>query len=352
MNAPALDASGRPFPCYLVQGSTPEDAGLVGQELRALVDSLASAEGGACALEEYAGAGLEEDLSIAPVLDACRTPPLFAAARVVVVSDASRLSSAQVGELLDYLASPLESTVLVLAFPGRPAPAPLARRVREVGVVVDAGAPSGARRRAWFDEHLSAAAVRLEPPAAALLQAHLGEDLDRLEGLLASLEAAFGPGATIAADELEPFLGEAGGVAPWELTDAIDRGDLPGALEALDRLLGAGGRAPLALVATLHRHYGAMLRLDGAEVPDERAAAALTRLSPFPARKALEQARRLGHEGVADAIRLLAAADLDLRGRSGLPPEAVLEILVARLADRNRRAARGREHRAARRVRR
>ena len=36
--------------------------------------------------------------------------------------------------------------------------------------------------------------------------------------------------------------------------------------------------------------------------------------STFPARKALQQSRRLGTERVRRAVELLAAADLDLRG--------------------------------------
>ena len=51
---------------------------------------------------------------------------------------------------------------------------------------------------------------------------------------------------------------------PWELTDAIDRGDTETALVTLRRMLRAGDRHPLQLMATLHNHYLRMLRLDGA----------------------------------------------------------------------------------------
>ncbi|MGH9261552.1 MAG: hypothetical protein ACRD08_16935, partial [Acidimicrobiales bacterium] len=54
--------------------------------------------------------------------------------------------------------------------------------------------------------------------------------------------------------------------------------------------------------------------------------------STFPARKALSQARKLGHDRVVRAIDLLAVADLDLRGGKAWPDDLVLEVLVARLA--------------------
>jgi DNA polymerase-3 subunit delta len=88
-------------------------------------------------------------------------------------------------------------------------------------------------------------------------------------------------------------------------------------------------------MATLHGHYARMLRLDGAGVRDEAEAAQLLGMkgSTFPAKKALNQTRRLGHEGVAEAIRLLSEADLDLRKfRKDWPEQLVMEVLVARLS--------------------
>jgi DNA polymerase-3 subunit delta len=123
-------------------------------------------------------------------------------------------------------------------------------------------------------------------------------------------------------------------VPPWDLTDAIDRGDRAAALELLQRMLGQGDRHPFQLLSTLHAHYARMLRLDGADVSGEKDAAALLGMkgSTFPAKKALGQARRLGHERIVRAIDLLAQADLDLRGGKAWPDGLVLELLVARLA--------------------
>jgi DNA polymerase-3 subunit delta len=46
----------------------------------------------------------------------------------------------------------------------------------------------------------------------------------------------------------------------------------------------------------------------------------------------MEQGRRLGGERIASAIALLAEADLDVKGQTALPPDLVLEVLVARLS--------------------
>jgi DNA polymerase-3 subunit delta len=156
--------------------------------------------------------------------------------------------------------------------------------------------------------------------------------MGRLEGLLDTLASAYGDGATVSSDDLEPFLGSAGTLAPWDLTDAIDSGDSARALDVLHRLL-AGDSHPLVAMSMLHRHYRQLLRLDGSGVTSpEEAAQVLGLRSAFPAKKALAQSRRLGSARTARAIRLLAEADLDLRGATGLSGEAVLDVLVARLS--------------------
>ena len=104
-------------------------------------------------------------------------------------------------------------------------------------------------------------------------------------------------------------------------------------------MLEAGGLAPVQVLATLHGHFSNMLALDGDDVGDERDAAAVLGTAPFVAKKALEQSRRLGSTRIAEAINLIAAADLDVRGASGLDAEMVVEILVARLARQTRPAS-------------
>lgn len=324
-----------PYPAYLVHG---DDAGLVSQAVSELLAALTSLDGdGTIPLEEYGEIvrpeAAAEAFALGPVLDACRTPPLFSSRRIVVVRDLALLDSAQIKEVAAYVATPSESAVLVLASPGKKAPAALAKAVAANGLVVDPSPPSGARARSeWFAQRIKSAPVRPDHAALELLEEHLGEDLARLDGILTTLEAAYGTQSKISVDDIVPFLGSAGSVAPWELTDAIDAGDTDKALRALARLLGPGMRSPFQVLASLHRHFGAMLRLDGADAVSDADAAEVTGMNPFPAGKALRNSRRLGHDRIARAIVLLADADVAMRGESGWPDNVVMEVLVARLA--------------------
>jgi DNA polymerase-3 subunit delta len=318
-------------PAYLVKG---DDPALVAQEVRALVAELVGDLDHALVVEEVGAGG--EELNVGAVVDACLTPPFLVDRRVVVVRDAGRLLAADAPRLMEVVDDPLPTTVLVLVAGGGTVPAALVKAVTAHGQVVDVATTKAGDRRAWLQGHLRTAPVKLDRGASELLADHVGEDLGRVEGLLGALSAAYGDGATVSADDLAPYLGEAGTVPRYELTDAIDRGEPGRALGVLHRMLDTGALAPMQVLATLHGHFSNMLALDGEDAAGERDAAAILGSPPFVAKKALEQSRRLGSEKIGHAITLIAAADLDCRGASGLPPEVVIEVLVARLARQTR----------------
>ena len=327
MTPAARDAATTVFPAYLVKGA---DATVTGDAVRDLVARLVGGDDPNLVVEELAG----DEYEVAAVVDAAQTPPFFGDRRVVVARGVGRFTTQEVAPLMAYLGDPLATTALVLVAGGGQLARTLADAVRKVGHVVDAGVPSGKGRSSWLAARLKEGPVRLDAAAATMVGEHLGDDLGRLSSLLETLAAAHGAGSRLGVEEVEPFLGQAGAVAPWELTDAIDKGDTATALAVLRRLVGPGGRHPLVILATLHTHFARMLRLEGSGIADEGAAAAALGMtgSTYPAKKALVQVRRLGYEPLGRAIALLAEADLALKGAIDWPGEAVLEVLVARLS--------------------
>jgi DNA polymerase III subunit delta len=312
----------------LVKGDDPV---LRDDTVRELIHAAADGEDLSLGLDDIGGGG--EDFDVAIAIDAAQTPPMFTTKRVVVVREIGRIDSEGVEAVLNYLAGPCPTSRLILVAGGGQTSRKISDAVKRIGGVIDTAAPTGKARQGWLDERLAEAPVRLDRAAAQTLTAHLGDSVSRLDGILSILGAVYGTGARIGVDELEPFLGEAGGGAPWDLTDAIDRGDSAAALGQLRRQLG-GDRHPLQVMASLTAHFSKMLRLSGSGIRNENDAAAALGMtgSTFPAKKALNQSNKLGQANIARAVQLLAEADLDLRGRRDLPGEVVMEVLVARLA--------------------
>ncbi len=326
-----------------------DDPVLLGERLGSCVDELLAGADRSLALEEldessYRTEGGEWDLT--PLLVAARTPPLLTGRRVVVARHLGRFPRADaVRPLVDALSDLLDTTDLVLVWErgAEPRqdrlPAPpkaLVRAVESGGRVERVDAPTRARDgEAWIRDQLASSGLRFDTAATRAVVDLVGQDRSRVVGLVRTLVGALGEGARVTQADVATYGGGAGDVAPWELDDAIDRGDVAGAVEVLHRQLGS--RHPFQVLAALAARYGRLLRLDGVTVRDEAEAAELLGVKGFPARKLAAAARTLGHDGILRAVRLVARADLDLRGASAVPPEQVLEILVARLAALSRR---------------
>ena len=102
---------------------------------------------------------------------------------------------------------------------------------------------------------------------------------------------------------------------------------------------------PLQVLGILNGRYRKLARLDTDAVVTGRRRAprpGAGRASTYPAKKALEATRALGPEGFARAFAELHRADVGIKGATGLPEGAVLEIAVARLANLHRGGGRGR----------
>ncbi len=328
---------------HLVKGA---DDVLREEAVTSLVEQLVGDGDRSLLVDEFSGA----DYELAAAIDAAQTLPFLTDRRIVVARHLGRFSNADAqAPLLAYLAEPVDTTALVLVWERSPEPGAklgslpptLAKALVDAGAATVDPEPPTRRREGWVGEHFASRELRLDGPARVRVAEQLGENPGAVVELVERLGGVYGPGARLGVEEVEPFLGEAGGVPPWELTDAINRGDTALALDRLHRMLRGGGRHPLEVIASLRRHYTRMLRLDGAGASGEKEAAAVLGIggSTFPAGKALAQIQRLGHRGVRRAVILLAAADLDLHGAQAWPDELVMEVLVARLSKLSGRRA-------------
>ncbi len=328
----------------LVKGS---DDVLREETVTALVDRLVGDGDRGLLVDEHAG----PDYELEAVVDAASTLPFLTERRVVVARHVARFSNADaLRPLLGYLADPLPTTDLVLVWERSPEPGTrlgnvpptLTKALKAADAEVVDADPPAKNRESWVTAQLAAHELKVDRAAAALIATQLGEAAGAVVELAERLVGVHGAGARLGVEEVRPWLGEAGGVPPWELTDAIDKGDAATALDRLHRMLHGGGRHELQVMATLQGHYARVLRLDGAGARSEKEAAQVLGLrgSTFPARKALDVSRTLGSRGIARVIGLLAEADLALKGAQAWPGELVMEVLVARLAATSRQARR------------
>ncbi len=169
------------------------------------------------------------------------------------------------------------------------------------------------------------APVRLDARAATRLgRAPGGGPQPAGQGMLETLAAAYGAGATVDDGPARalPGRGRRGGaVGPDRRHRRRGHGRGPGGAAA--GCSEPGGSQPLEVLAILHRHYQAMLRLDGAGVTLGRGGGRAARHAQrLPGQEGAGPGPAGWAGGVGQAVTLLADADLDVQGRERLPRRA------------------------------
>lgn len=321
------------MPSYLITG---DDERLVSAKLSELIDDLIGGGDRSAMLESHDLAEAQaddRDARVRAAVNGAETQSLFADSRVVVVRNA-HVTPLDASLLIAYLAAPSPSTHLVVTATGR-LPKALADALKKNGATTyETSAPQRRKELVdWYKAHFTEAGMKIDAVALEEVIHWLGQDSARLPGLVEVLRSTYGDKHRLGLDDVEPFLGQAGSVQPWDLTDAVDSGDAPRSLSMLRRMVRSGEYHPFQILSILHNHYAKLLRLDGSgasAIPDVMSV--ISSRSEFQARKYLELARRIGARRTVEAIGLLARADRDLRGGKGLDEEIVLEILLARLS--------------------
>jgi DNA polymerase-3 subunit delta len=296
----------------------------------------------AFALEDFTAKDVTASLgesTLPRVMEALNTPAFLVDRRVVVVRDAQLLVADEASALSAWMAAPTPATVLILAVVG----AKSNKLVKAAGEVVEVNVGSRvAERVAFVKEKMAEYDVVLDHATAQRVAEQVGDDVARVDALARTLQAIYGTAPLVFA-RVEPYLGDAGDVPAWDLTDALDAGDATKAITVARRMLESRQRAGLQLISILTRHYLNMARLEGSDARTKEQAASLLGINAFPAGKSLQQSQRLGSDRLATAVRWLTQADLDLKGGvsyGGKDLESdldvteltVIEILVARLA--------------------
>ena len=300
---------------------------------RRCVDAIAAAVlGGADEPTRIPG----ETADLAAVLDELRTVSMFAAARVVAVTEADGFVSDHRADLERYAAKPAAGGVLVLEVAKWPKNTRLAKALAKDGLAIECGELKGAKAAAYLiGVAKTEYGTALSRDAADLMLTFAGTDLGLLEqelGKLCAFVADRDPRA-VTAEDVAALVADGSVRNVFAMLGDVRAGNLSAALRELDRLL-AAGEAPFKLLGGI----GFTMRKLAAAVDLSAGGGGLSRAlataGVFPKERGESEAylRRLGRRRASRFRALLLEADADLRGGSALPDRAVLEKLLVKLS--------------------
>jgi DNA polymerase-3 subunit delta len=273
-----------------------------------------------------------ESVPLATVRDELETLPFLASRRLVVVQDADPFVTRYRDALERYVQQPSRTGVLILDVKSWKSNTRLAKLLPDEATI-QCESPAAQRLPSWCVKWAKLTYEKqLEQPAAALLVELVGADMGVLDQELAKLSAYCGDRPQITQPDVDLLVAHSRVESAWQMLDAAGEGNAAHALTRLHHLLEQGDEpiAVLGAVSWQLRKLAQVARLMQDRVPLGQAMAAAG-LPPFKQRQVDQTLRHLGPRAF-ELYDWLLEADLALKSSAGLPPHAVLERLVVKLA--------------------
>lgn len=305
-NAPLL-------PVYLICGEDALKRDTVMKRLRARLSALGDLSFNS---DEFSG----ETAIGADIVSACNTVPFASPVRLVEVRAADKLKKADSEELVAYLDSPAETTVLALIAEKLAKNTRLYKAVAKHGktAVIDC-APL---KRFELPKAVRAMAVghgvTLTEGAAVKLVDLVGEDTVHLDSELKKIALAHRGTDAVNEHEIVAMVSRTAEVKPWEFVDAFAARDARKCLLYLGRMDSVSPHALLAMCTTRLRELVCARAL--ADRGNPRGVAAALKMPDWRVKNHATWAR--GFTSAQLRAALVAARDAERAMKSGADPDA------------------------------
>lgn len=248
--------NGNFVPVYLLMGTEPYYPDLVCDEIikYALTDSERD-------FNQTVFYGLDTDAGT--VASECRSYPMMAERRLVVVKEAQSMKTLE--DLATYASDPMESTVLVILMHGASADKrrALYKNVQKKGVVLVSDALRDYEMPQWITSFYKSRGLDIEPAAAALLAEYAGTDMSRIMLETEKMQKNLPEGTVrVNAADIEKNVGISRQFSIFELTKALSYMKAEKALK-IAAYIGNGPKFMLLLAtAPLYTHFYRILKYE------------------------------------------------------------------------------------------
>jgi DNA polymerase-3 subunit delta len=185
----------------------------------------------------------------------------------------------------------------------------------------------------WATAEARRLGIELEPGAAQVLVAQVGERQQRLLRELEKLALEHGPGARLAADDVVDAAADSAEIQVWGLIDALVARDRRSVFRSFLELREQGESLPRLIPLMARRLREVLLiadRLEAGESPAQVKAS--TKGSPWALDRRIKEARATDTEALRRALETLADLELQTRGMGDLSEDTAAVRALGRMA--------------------
>jgi len=325
-----LDENG-PQPVYALVG---EEGYLIRRCLHALRDSVETPDAPGSMTREFEGEADSRD-----VFDELRTAPFMGmkGRRLVILRNAGKFASSCGDTLAKYIRKPSPTSMLVMVFKNVDGRTSVGKAVKDCAVTVDGSGLRWRQAENWIRAEARNQDKQLTPRAARSLMQAVGSNLFQLENELDKLVQYAADKTAITEEDVEEVVPHSRSHSIFDIGDAVARGEAKKDFNLGYSLLlrGESVHGLVSILARRVRQLWRMKRMKRARMGQKQMAGKLG-VPPFVIRNSMELLSRLTDRFLARQMRLLAAADYELKTSSlaSKEEEAWLVKLLARLCSR------------------
>lgn len=258
------------------------------------------------------------------------SPSLFADERVVVLEAAGEAGKEAVSLIVSSAADLPPGTQLVVVHSGGGRAKAMADQLKKIGAQVHpcAKITKPADRADFVRREFRSLKVKVDDDTVTAILDAVGSDIRELAAVCSQLVAD--TDGTVDAAAVRQYHQGKAEVKGFEIADKAILGDVPGAAEAL-RWAMLSGEPHVVLADALAEAVHTIARVGPLQGDPYRLAGELG-MPPWRVQKAQKQSRRWSRDRVAEALRVVAALNADVKGAAA-DADYALEAAVRKVAE-------------------
>lgn len=321
-----MTTGGRLFPVYLIYGPEYYLQRILIDKIRDVYKAETGAE-----VDRYNG----EKLDVVSVVDSLQTIPMWTKGSLVIIDNATSLSTKS-NELLEkYVSSPSTTAILILTslkFDGR---SKLYKTISKSGCIAELKSIYEYQMLFWINRECSAEGYKISKAASLFMTELVGADLSQMSEAVKKIALYIGTAKKIIdVQDVEAVLSDTSQKSIFDLTNALGSRDLARADDRLINLL-RNNEKPVVILAMLARHWRLLIKtreLLARQRVQERDLTKILGVHPFFAKAYLEQAKRFKARELVAGLKSISKTDKAIKS-SKLTNKTILHKLLINLVN-------------------
>ena len=278
-------------------------------------------------LASYTGTEAKAEL----VINALRTVSLLGGRPLVIIRDADKMPRDTVEALVTYLASPVESSTLILVAAKLDGRSKLMQLLGKVGLVVDCKPLYENKIPYWINMQVKRGDKAISQEAAKFMAEMVGNDLGQLSQAIERVSLYVGDRRNIELADVEQAIAETHQRTIFELMNAVGKRNLSASVSLLHNIL-ENAASPVMIVTMLARHFRILIKAKEVEgrMNGQGELAKYLGVHPFFLKNYVQQSKNFSNSELRRSFGILHHCDREIKS-SRVVRERILERALFKL---------------------